>query len=207
MGSAEQERRDAVMRMLAGVPRARWTRIWGARTALSASGWRVTTRRMTPGPKSVLGLQGCRRARLASNHAGNAAKNFEEETERLVLEITQRLQDNPWAQVGAVAIAWEMEKLAVTPPPSRERSSVSRSQLVIKPNAVHKIDAAYARGRSETITPVGGMAPKEGLFSIGSFTPSQYTATLPEDGAEAAADLPMAPTSVGKRRELVKERA
>ena len=95
------------------------------------------------------------------------AHRTEQETEELVLKIRQRLHDNPWAQVGAVAIAWEMEKLKVTPP---ERSSASLlaptspsaapvsgtatypraspypgGPLVIKPNAVHEIDLVGPR--------------------------------------------------------------
>lgn len=41
------------------------------------------------------------------------------ETERLVLAVRERLVANPWAQVGADAISWELEKLGVEPPPRR----------------------------------------------------------------------------------------
>ena len=34
-----------------------------------------------------------------------------------MLEIRARLMANPWAQVGATAIAWEMEKLKLVPWP------------------------------------------------------------------------------------------
>jgi hypothetical protein len=41
------------------------------------------------------------------------------ETETLVLAVRERLVANPWAQVGADAISWELEKLGVEPPPRR----------------------------------------------------------------------------------------
>jgi hypothetical protein len=41
------------------------------------------------------------------------------ETEVLVLAVRERLVANPWAQVGAEAIAWELETLGVEPPPRR----------------------------------------------------------------------------------------
>jgi hypothetical protein len=36
-----------------------------------------------------------------------------------VLAVRERLAANPWAQVGAEAIAWELKKLGVEPPPRR----------------------------------------------------------------------------------------
>lgn len=48
------------------------------------------------------------------------ANRTPEETEELVVEVRRALAENPWAQVGASAIAWEMAKLGVDPvPPSR----------------------------------------------------------------------------------------
>jgi putative transposase len=41
------------------------------------------------------------------------------ETEALVLAVRERLVANPWAQVGADAISWELEKLGVESPPRR----------------------------------------------------------------------------------------
>jgi putative transposase len=41
------------------------------------------------------------------------------ETEALVLGVRERLAANPWAQIGAEAIAWELKKLEVEPPPKR----------------------------------------------------------------------------------------
>jgi transposase InsO family protein len=39
--------------------------------------------------------------------------------EAQVLEVRKRLEENPWAQVGAPAIAWELEKLGAVAPPQR----------------------------------------------------------------------------------------
>ena len=39
--------------------------------------------------------------------------------EARVLEVRKRLEENPWAQVGAPAIAWELEKLGAVVPPQR----------------------------------------------------------------------------------------
>ena len=36
-----------------------------------------------------------------------------------VLEVRKHLEENPWAQVGAPAIAWEFEKLGAVAPPER----------------------------------------------------------------------------------------
>ena len=41
------------------------------------------------------------------------------ETETLVIAVREQLVANPWAQVGADAISWELEKLGVEPPPRR----------------------------------------------------------------------------------------
>ena len=41
------------------------------------------------------------------------------ELEALVLAVRERLVANPWAQVGAEAIAWELRKLGAEPPPRR----------------------------------------------------------------------------------------
>lgn len=41
------------------------------------------------------------------------------EMEALVLAVRERLVANPWAQVGADAISWELEKLGVESPPRR----------------------------------------------------------------------------------------
>ncbi|MGI8660348.1 MAG: hypothetical protein ACR2LH_04845 [Thermoleophilaceae bacterium] len=39
--------------------------------------------------------------------------------EAQVLEVRERLVANPWAQIGAEAIAWELEKLGINPPTTR----------------------------------------------------------------------------------------
>ena len=41
------------------------------------------------------------------------------EVESLVVSVRERLVANPWAQVGADAVGWELKKLGVEPPPRR----------------------------------------------------------------------------------------
>jgi putative transposase len=53
--------------------------------------------------------------------------------EAQVLEMRKRLEENPWAQVGAPAIAWELSKLGAVVPPERtieeilERAGVTKA--------------------------------------------------------------------------------
>src|SRR5918992_6383288 len=47
------------------------------------------------------------------------ARRTDEQVEAQVLEVRKRLESNPWAQVGAPAIAWELEKLGAVAPPER----------------------------------------------------------------------------------------
>jgi hypothetical protein len=106
MASAEEHaRREAVARVLAGQPTAkvaadlgrsdRWVRKWVARFDPSAAGWAADRSRA---PATV------------ANWTPPA------ELERMVLAVRQRLMDDPWAQVGAAAIAWELTKLGLEPP-------------------------------------------------------------------------------------------
>ena len=46
--------------------------------------------------------------------------------EAQVLELRARLVAHPWAQIGAEAIAWELEKLGVTPPTTRTIERILR---------------------------------------------------------------------------------
>ncbi len=48
-----------------------------------------------------------------------AANRTPASVEAQVLAVRERLVANPWAQVGAEAIAWELRKLGVEPPPRR----------------------------------------------------------------------------------------
>ncbi|MGH2969172.1 MAG: hypothetical protein ACRDK0_08920, partial [Solirubrobacteraceae bacterium] len=47
------------------------------------------------------------------------ANRTADDVEAQVLAVRERLEDNPWAQVGAPAIAWELEKLGAVVPPLR----------------------------------------------------------------------------------------
>jgi putative transposase len=108
MARGEEElRREAVRRRLAGespeqVARSlgrsrRWVAKWVGRHDPANADW----------------ARGARRGPLRAPHRTCA------ETEALVLAVRERLVANPWAQVGAEAIAWEMRKLGAEPPPRR----------------------------------------------------------------------------------------
>jgi len=108
MESLEVElRREAARRRLAGEsPRAigrdlgrtrRWVAKWAARYDPHDPCWAEGRSRA---PKRV-------------------ASRTDAGVEAVVLEIRSRLEENPWAQVGAPAIAWELEKLGAAVPPER----------------------------------------------------------------------------------------
>ena len=89
-------------------------------------------------------------------------------TERLILEVRERLMPDPWAQVGAVAIAWELKKLGFDRPPDvwtidriLRRAGVPKRRartpyvpkgtpypagpLLPRPNALHQLDLVGPR--------------------------------------------------------------
>jgi len=100
-------RREAVRRRLGGEsPRAiardlgrtrQWVAKWAARYDPHDPGWAEGRSRA---PKRV-------------------AHRTDVDVEARVLEVRARLEENPWAQVGAPAIAWELEKLGAVVPPVR----------------------------------------------------------------------------------------
>ncbi len=105
MDAEERARREAVRRALAGEPVAsimaalgrsrRWVFKWLARYQPKRAEW----------------------ARARSRAPGVVANRTSERTEALVLKVRARLQADPWAQVGASAVAWELSKLGVRPLP------------------------------------------------------------------------------------------
>jgi len=102
-----QLRREAARRRLAGEsPRAiardlgrtrQWVAKWAARYDPDDPAW---ARGHSRAPR-----------RVANRTAG--------EVEARVLAVRERVEENPWAQVGAPAIAWELEKLGAVVPPLR----------------------------------------------------------------------------------------
>jgi putative transposase len=100
-------RREAARRRLAGEsPRAiardlgrtrQWVAKWAARYDPDDPAW---ARGHSRAPR-----------RVANRTAG--------EVEARVLAVRERVEENPWAQVGAPAIAWELEKLGAVVPPLR----------------------------------------------------------------------------------------
>jgi putative transposase len=100
-------RREAARRRLAGEsPRAiardlgrtrQWVAKWAARYDPLDASW----------------AQGRSRA------PRRVAARTDAQVEARVLAVRARLEENPWAQVGAPAIAWELEKLGAVVPPLR----------------------------------------------------------------------------------------
>src|ERR687892_2294472 len=100
-------RREAVRRRLAGEsPRAiardlgrtrQWVAKWAARYDPHDPAW----------------------AEGRSRAPGRVANRTAPDIEARVLAVRARLEENPWAQVGAPAIAWELEKLGAIVPPLR----------------------------------------------------------------------------------------
>jgi transposase len=108
MAKSEAElRTEAVRRRLAGEsPEAiarslgrsvRWVQKWVGRHEAGGDAWAAGRK---CGPK-------------------RAANRTPAELERQALAVRERLAANPWAQIGADAIAWELEKLGLEPPPRR----------------------------------------------------------------------------------------
>jgi putative transposase len=151
----EKARQEAVARVLAGEAPAkvaadlgrtdRWVRKWVARYDPGDENW----------------------AQERSRAPKTQARRIPEDTERIVLEIRARLMADPWAQVGATAIAWEMEKLRLDPPeiwtidrilrragvPKRRArrryvpkgTPYPQASLLVRPNAIHEIDLVGPR--------------------------------------------------------------
>ncbi|MGH2715134.1 MAG: hypothetical protein ACRDM7_14825 [Thermoleophilaceae bacterium] len=66
--------------------------------------------------------------------AGTVANRTPVAVEAQVLALRERLVANPWAQIGAEAIAWELEKLGISPPTTRTIERIlSRSGAVRRP--------------------------------------------------------------------------
>jgi putative transposase len=149
-------RREAVRRVLWGEPPAkvaadfgrtdRWVRKWVARYDPNDEGW----------------------AEDDSRAPHSSPTRTPEGTRRIVLKIRERLMEDPWAQVGAVAIAWELQKLGFEHPPEtwtierilREAGAPKRrtrtpyvpkgtpypaGPVLVRPNAVHQIDLVGPR--------------------------------------------------------------
>jgi putative transposase len=107
-------RREAVRRRLAGespeviareLGRTRqWVRKWSARYDPDDPGW----------------------AQGRSHAARRVANRTDAQIELQVLAVRAKLEANPWAQVGAPAIAWELDKLGAAVPPLRTIERILR---------------------------------------------------------------------------------
>lgn len=54
-----------------------------------------------------------------SRAPGRVANRTDAGIEARVLEVRTRLEENPWAQIGAPAVGWELEKLGAVVPAER----------------------------------------------------------------------------------------
>lgn len=68
-------------------------------------------------------MQGGRRVARGRRHVSRIARRLRSGQ---VLEVRIRLEANPWAQVGAPAIAWELQKLGAVVPPERTIERILR---------------------------------------------------------------------------------
>jgi putative transposase len=109
MARTEAElRREAVRRRLAGESPVEIARTLG-RTRQWVAKW--VRRQESAGDEEW--------AAGAKRGPARAPSRTPAETEALVLAVRERLVANPWAQIGAEAVAWELRKLGVEPPPRR----------------------------------------------------------------------------------------
>lgn len=103
----ERRRREAVRRRLAGEPVGEIARTVG-RSRQWVARW---VRRYEPADPDWASERS-RAARTVANRTPAAV-------EAQVLEVRERLVAHPWAQIGAEAIAWELEKLGIDAPTTR----------------------------------------------------------------------------------------
>lgn len=77
----------------------------------------------------------------AGRKPGGVVNRTDAGLEAQVIAVRRRLQDNPWAQIGAEAIAWELEKLGVRAPSTRTierilaREGLVRSRRAERPKS------------------------------------------------------------------------
>jgi hypothetical protein len=128
-GKIEQERQEAARRVHAGEPvaavaealgrSASWVRKWVDRHDPDDDSWAVSRSRA---PHRV-------------------ANRTDADLEALVVQTRRRLAENPWAQVGPAAIAWELTKRGVEEQPS--------PRTIARILARHDIDRRPRRDRYE----------------------------------------------------------
>lgn len=104
-GSARRLRGEAVRRRLAGESperiaaslgrSRRWVSKWVGRYAAGGEEW------------------------AEGRKPGRVVNRTDPAVETQVIAVRRRLQENPWAQIGSDAIAWELEKLGIRPPATR----------------------------------------------------------------------------------------
>ena len=73
----------------------------------------------------------------------NIRRSYTKEQEALVIKIRKRLEDTLYAQIGAISIQWEMEKLNIPPLP------VWTIDRIIKQNGLKKIKPSLPKRKNE----------------------------------------------------------
>jgi len=123
----EELRKEAVRRRLAGesperIARSlgrsrRWVSKWVGRHAAGEGGW------------------------AESRNPGRVVNRTDAALEAQVIAVRESLAAHPWAQIGSDAIAWELAKLGVCPPPRRtierilKRAGLARSRRRERPKS------------------------------------------------------------------------
>lgn len=110
--SEQDLRKEAVRRRLAGEsPKRiaaslgrtrRWVSKWVARHAAGEQEW------------------------AEGRRPGRVVNRTDPQLEAQVIAVRRRLTENPWAQIGSDAIAWELEKLGLRPPTTRTIERICR---------------------------------------------------------------------------------
>lgn len=116
--SEEDLRREAVRRRLAGESPGRiaaslgrtrrWVTKWVARHEAGDERW------------------------AESRNPGRVVNRTDPELEAQVIAVRKRLAANPWAQIGSDAIAWELEKLEIPPPPRRTIERICQREGLVE---------------------------------------------------------------------------
>ncbi|MGH2745363.1 MAG: helix-turn-helix domain-containing protein [Thermoleophilaceae bacterium] len=116
--SEEELRVEAVRRRLAGESPERIARSLG-RSRRWVSKW---VARHEPADEAWAG----------GRKPGRAVNRTDAALEAQVVAVRRQLAENPWAQVGSDAIAWELAKLGVKPPPRRTIERILNRHALVR---------------------------------------------------------------------------
>lgn len=114
--------------------------------------------------------------------------------EAQVLEVRKRLEENPWAQVGAPAIAWELSKLGAVVPPERtieeilERAGATKRQRPGRRASKGILYPAPAAARSGEVVQVDLVGPRHLDGGVRSHALNQIDVASHHAGIEIVQD-------------------